>query len=208
MEVCGFSRGDSMSIKCAELGQDTCDGRCWQHCSWALAQNAKMFALCGKRLSEWQMREQYRSLLDEWETHGIECHGIPDNREKKTPNGKYNGPFAFTLTMSPTDGLTESDMILACRKILDQKSQPVKKFAWYLEYKEEETKSHPHIHGMYETENGRRIEKKHWVRQWKIWDENIPLGKGFRGGYHRPVRKDEAYSKYIAKQDGVGDKHI
>lgn len=169
---------------------------------------SRMVALHTKRLSQWQITDAIAKFMDEWIDHGVEKHGIQDNRPKTFRNGKYNGPFAFTLTMSPTDNLTVDDMTLACRKIMDQKSQPVKKFAWYLEYKDEETKLHPHIHGMYETENGRRIEKKHWVRQWQIWDESQPLGSGFRGGYHRPVRKDEAYSKYISKQRGLGDNNL
>ena len=156
-------------------------------------------------LPSYRKDEEYKRLLYEWMDHSIDVHHEPDTRVKKTKNGKYNGPFAFTLTMSPSDGLTEEQMTFACRKIMEQKSQPVKKFAWYLEYKDEETKKHPHIHGMYELDDGRRIEKKHWQRQWKIWDETIALGAGFRGGYHRPVRIDEAYADYISKQNGLGD---
>lgn len=162
-------------------------------------------ALHDKRYPEWQLMDLYRKYMDEWLDHAVEHHGLRDTRQKKFPNGKYNGPFAFTLTMSPSDGLTEEDLIDACRMIMSQQSQPVKKYAWYLEYGDEATKQHPHIHGMYETENGRRIEKKHWKRKWNIWDETIKLGSGFRGGYHRPIRSDEAYSKYIAKQGGLGE---
>lgn len=159
-------------------------------------------------MSRWKLDQAFNKIMDDWIEHSIEVHNMPDNRIKTYPNGKYNGPFAFTLTMSPSDGLSEADMVTACRKIMEQRSQPVKKFAWYLEYKDEESKSHPHIHGMYETENGRRIEKKHWQRQWKIWDESIPLGAGFRGGYHRPVRSDEAYSQYITKGYALGDTNL
>lgn len=154
------------------------------------------------------MSEKYMQYMNEWMDHAVQHHDMVDNREKKTKNGKYNGPFAFTLTMSPSWGLSEEDMIQAVRKIMAQKSQPVKKFAWYLEYKDEETKKHPHIHGMYETENGRRIEKKHFKRSWPKWNEDQQLGAGFVGGYHRPVHHDEAYSKYIAKQGGVGDNNL
>lgn len=120
-------------------------------------------------------------------------------------NGAPQGAFAFTLTMSPADGLTEADMVCAVRKLMKQRSCPVKKYAWYLEYGDPETKEHPHIHGMYETEKGGVIEKKHFQRAWKIWDPTQKLGAGFRGGYHRPVRSDEAYSQYIAKQNILGE---
>lgn len=208
MAVCGFSRGTYLSIPCKELGQATCENRCWQHCSWALAHNNKMLSLHQKRLTEWQLNEKYMEHMDEWLDHGEECHSMIFNREKKTRNGKYNGPFAFTLTKSPDWGISEEDMMNAVRKIMYQQSQPVKKFAWFLEYKVEETKQHPHIHGMYETENGRRIEKKHWVRAWPKWNEDIKLGAGFVGGYHRPVREDDAYSKYIAKNGGEGEYNL
>jgi len=112
-------------------------------------------------------------------------------------NGAPTGPFAFTLTKSPNDDLKEEDMITAARKLMGQRSCPVVKYAWYLEYGDPETKSHPHIHGMYETETNGRIEAKHFKRAWPIWNEKERLGAGFRGGYHRPVRNDEKYSDYI-----------
>lgn len=118
-------------------------------------------------------------------------------------NGKHQGSFAFTLTMSPDDKLSEEDMISAVRKIMSQKSCPVSKYAWYLEYRDLQNKTGAHIHGMYETETGGRIEAKHWKRAWPIWDEKKILGNGFRGGYHRPVRSGESYNEYIQKQ-GVG----
>lgn len=126
-------------------------------------------------------------------------------RRTHVGNGAYKGPFAFTLTMSPKWGLTTADMIKAAQKLMSQKSQPVKKYAWYLEYGKPETFEHPHIHGMYETDTGRRIEMKHFVRAWKNWDEATEYGQGFKGGYHREVKADEAYSKYIKKQGGIGE---
>lgn len=123
-----------------------------------------------------------------------------------TGNGAPQGAFAFTFTKSPSDDLSEEDMILAARKLMAQKSCPVVSFAWYLEYGDVENKTHPHIHGMYETESRGRIERKHFKRAWPIWDETIRMGAGFRGGYHRPVRCDESYAEYIKKQDGIGDK--
>jgi len=116
-------------------------------------------------------------------------------------NGTPSGPFAFTLTKSPSDPLTEDDMIAAVKKIMSQKSCPVTKYAWYLEHKENQT--HPHIHGIYETTSMGRIEAKHFKRAWPIWDEKTPMGAGFRGGYHRPVKHGESYEDYISKDGGL-----
>lgn len=120
-------------------------------------------------------------------------------------NGAPQGAFAFTLTAAPTDGLSSDDLIKAAQKLMNQKSCPVVRYVWYLEHGNEETKEHPHIHGMYETHTQGRIEQKHFKRAWPIWNEKQRLGLGFRGGYHRPVRHDENYSQYIAKQHGIGE---
>jgi len=130
------------------------------------------------------------------------------NPKSHVGNGAPKGAFAFTLTKSPHDDLSEEDMITAVRKLMAQKSCPVEKYAWYLEYGNEEEKTHPHIHGMYETFTKGRIEAKHFKRAWKIWDEHSRQGNGFRGGYHRPVKVDEAYSQYIAKSNGQHDTNI
>lgn len=123
-------------------------------------------------------------------------------------NGTYNGPFAFTLTKAPADALTVGDMLTAVRKVMKQKSNPVVKYAWYYEDKGRDDNGdaiHPHIHGMYETLSGGRIETKHWKRAWSIWNPEKPLGVGFRGGYHRPIKHGEAYDKYIKKDGGMGE---
>lgn len=130
--------------------------------------------------------------------HCEEYHIKLDNgKTTHSGNGTYNGPFAFTLTKAPTDDLTEEDMIKAVKKLMKQKSCPVKKYAWYLEYGDADGKKHPHIHGMYETDTGGRIETKHFKRAWKIWDPDYKMGAGFRGGYHRPVKLEEQYTDYI-----------
>lgn len=121
-------------------------------------------------------------------------------------NGKYQGPWAFTLTKSPTDPYSVGDMLIAVRKIMSQKSCPVIKYVWYYEDKGKDQYGdpiHPHIHGIYETATGGRIERKHWKRAWNIWDESKPMGSGFRGGYHRPIRSEEGYSDYIKKDAGM-----
>lgn len=133
--------------------------------------------------------------------------GLKGNRSHEG-NGTYSGAFAFTLTKSPKDSQTVSDMIKAAKKIVSQQSCPVIKYAWYLEYKGKDELGmpiHPHIHGMYETVSGGRIEKKHFKRAWPIWEETKRLGAGFRGGYHRPIKDGEAYSDYIKKDGGIGE---
>lgn len=150
-------------------------------------------------------------LFDAWRRH---CKSpacsmrIIDKSRTHTGNGKPQGAFAFTLTKSPEDPLTVGDMLCAVRKVMQQKSCPVKRYAWYYEDKGRDADGdpiHPHIHGMYETDSGGRIERKHWKRAWGIWDENQPIGYGFRGGYHRVVRSEEGYSDYIKKDGGMSE---
>jgi len=131
-------------------------------------------------------------------------------------NGRYQGAFAFTLTSSPKDGLSVGDLLAAVKKVMNQKSQPPIRYAWYLEYTGKDDEGlpiHPHIHGMYELADGKKIEDKHWKRAWTIWKKPEPdgtvkiLGQGFRGGYHRPVKQEENYSDYIAKDGGVSESY-
>lgn len=125
-------------------------------------------------------------------------------------NGKHNGLWAFTLTKSPKDTETVGDMLAAVRKVMQQKSCPVVEYAWYYEDKGRDENGdpiHPHIHGLYETETGGRIERKHWKRAWPLWDENKPMGAGFKGGYHRPVKDGEGYKDYIKKDGGMSESY-
>lgn len=173
---------------------------CISHCAEGL-QLQKQFrewALEGKLTPE-RIARGYRDMDD----HLVHRHGCQPQTKSHSGNGLYQGAFAFTLTKSPDDDLTEEDMIKAAEKIMNQRSCPVEKYAWYLEYGDPELKAHPHIHGMYETATKGRIERKHFKRAWPIWDEKTPLGRGFRGGYHRPVRAEEGYSDYIKKQGGI-----
>ena len=134
-----------------------------------------------------------------------------DKAHPKNGNGLYQGAFAFTLTKSPKDPQTVQDMIMAARKIMAQQSFPVKRYAWYLEDKGQDHLGeplHPHIHGMYETESGKRIESKHFKRAWPLWDPATKMGQGFRGGYHRPVEYGEEYAKYIQEDGGTSESKI
>jgi len=114
-------------------------------------------------------------------------------------NGKHNGIWAGTLTVAPTDEITQAEMIIAIKKLMRQKSCPVKRYVWYLEHT---TAGLPHIHFMYETHTGGRIERKHFKRIWKIWDEDIKCGAGHRGGYMRACHSETEYLAYV-KKDGA-----
>jgi len=167
----------------------------------------KVCLVLNKSIEQWTADEaKWKTTTDQhyWNWHMNELIQTQKNHKykcKKTHkgNGVYKGAYAFTLTKSPKDELTQEQMILAAHKIMQQKSCPVKKYAFYLEKAGEE---HCHIHGMYETFTEGRIEAKHFKRAWPIWDEKKSLGAGFRGGYHRPIRAEEAYSEYIAKDGG------
>lgn len=151
----------------------------------------------------WGDLEEERRAIDKWIEHS-KIH----NKKSHKGNGAHLGAFAFTFTKSDTDALSVSDMLTAVRKVMNQKSNPVTKYAWYYEEKGRSDSGdpiHPHIHGMYETTTGGRIEAKHWKRAWSIWDEKKPMGAGFRGGYHRPVKQDEKYSEYIKKDGGMSE---
>lgn len=129
-------------------------------------------------------------------------------RKERSGNGAPCGAFAFTITKSDKDPYSVGDMLTAVRKVMGQKSCPVIKYAWYYEEKGRDQNGdpiHPHIHGLYETDTGGRIEAKHFKRAWPIWDERKPIGAGFRGGYHRPVKSDEGYAQYIKKDGGMSE---
>jgi len=138
----------------------------------------------------------------------IDLSEFPKKNTSHKGNGKYKGPFAFTITKSPKDSFTVADMLIAARKIMNQKSCPVARYAWHYEDKGRDDNGdplHPHIHGMYETNTLGRIEAKYWKRVWPIWDETIKCGVGFRGGYHREVMSEDSYDKYIKKDGGMGE---
>jgi len=185
-----------------DVSGSECYGYCAGHCpTGAVTQKEFQDLAAVDRLTVEFMMKRYRKD----QQHNHEFHGCPLSNKTHQGNGAPQGAFAFTLTKSPDDPYTEFDMIKAVRKIMSQKSCPVTKYAWYLEYGDTELQTHPHIHGLYETESQGRIEKKHWKRAWPIWDEAHKLGRGFRGGYHRPVRSEEGYKDYIKKDKGKNE---
>jgi len=149
------------------------------------------------------------SMSQTWEQdHQVWLAHSDIHKKSHSGNGAPQGAFAFTFTKSDKDPLSVADMLKAVRKVMNQKSNPVVKYAWYYEEKGRDENGdpiHPHIHGMYETTTGGRIERKHFKRAWNIWDEDDLKGAGFRGGYHRPVKSTEAYTDYIKKDGGMSE---
>lgn len=197
----------SLNLGCQQDHLDL-SGYCPNHCKEGKESWNKLRSFHNYGWSHEKILVHFEKELERYyQEHLVSHHGYPPRPSSSHEgNGKYLGAWAFTLTKSPDDDLTEEDMIKAVHKVMNQKSIPTKKFAWYLEYGDEDAKTHPHIHGMYETENGGMIETKHWKRAWPIWNPKQKLGKGFRGGYHRPVEVDECYDDYIRKQDIKGER--
>ena len=112
--------------------------------------------------------------------------------------------YAFTLTMPP-DYEPKKPIEEVARLICEHgmTSKPYAKaiqWAYVVEHTEAGT---PHVHGMYKTESGRRIEQKYFKRYWPLWDEKIKLGHGHKGGYHQKARHTESYDAYIQKEGVV-----
>lgn len=128
---------------------------------------------------------------------------IKSKKPSHKGNGKHNGIFAGTLTISTDEAseASEEQMCDAIKKIMTQKTVEVKRYAWYLERTKNDI---PHIHFIYETITGGRIHAKIFKRYWKIWDESVKCGKGHRGGYHKAVESETAYNEYIKKDGGRG----
>jgi len=136
-----------------------------------------------------------KDYITHCERHNTKNDKIPHHEG----NGKHKGLFAGTITLSPTWGLNEEDMVQAIKKIFSQQTCPVKRYIWYLEF----TKANqPHIHFIYETESGGRIHQKVFERYWKKWNEEIEVGKGHRGGYHESCHDELKYKEYIEKDKG------
>lgn len=124
----------------------------------------------------------------------------PENKKGKAdPDTAY----AFTLTMPP-DYKHKKPLDQVARQIVEngltnKPYEKAAKWAFVLEYTEAGT---PHIHGMYQTPSGRRIAAKYFKRYWDLWDEDVKLGHGHKGGYHQKARHEQSYIAYMQK-DGV-----
>lgn len=148
---------------------------------------------------DWREKKAYDHWYDIWMRHDPTTHITAPPKKHHTGNGKPKGIFAGTLTMSSKWETNEEEMCEAIKKIMRQKTTPVKRYVWYLEYTKENV---PHIHFIYETEKGGRITQQTFKRQWKWWDESTPCGAGHVGGYHKHCAKEDDYLEYISKDKG------
>lgn len=168
-----------------EHSPSTCDGCIWHE------------RMCTDVLTGLSGFDFDKEWAKAWRKYQTMCPCFKKSTTHKG-NGTHNGLFAGTLTMSPEWGKTEEDIVHACEKIMSQKTCPVEKYAWYLEQTENGT---PHIHFIYKTASGGRIHQKVFKRYWE-WDESVSIGKGHKGGYHKPVKSEIAYQEYISKDEG------
>lgn len=150
--------------------------------------------------SSFEGRKMFHKFAEKASRHDPDTHYDAPPRTTHSGNGKHQGWFAGTLTKSDKDDVTEAQMIAAAQKIFKQQTNPVDKYVWYLEYTDAKQ---PHIHFLCITKSGGRITQKVFKRYWKLWDESQPLGKGFRGGYHRSVESLIAYKEYVEKDSGT-----
>lgn len=112
--------------------------------------------------------------------------------------------YAFTLTMPP-DYTPKKPIEEVARLILTNglTSKPYERPIKWAYVKEHTEAGTPHIHGVYKTSSGRRIEQKYFKRYWDLWDEKIKLGHGHKGGYHQKARNNECYAAYMEKEGEV-----
>jgi len=122
------------------------------------------------------------------------------NRRKADPDTEY----AFTLTQPPTykakKPITEVARLIMQNGLTSKPYEKAVQWAYVEEHTESGT---PHIHGVYKTASGRRIEQKYFKRYWDLWDEKVKLGAGHKGGYHAKARHNECYSAYMEKEGEV-----
>lgn len=169
-------------------------------CHWMDTDGDKLL-LRNTSLPDHKYDQLYKQVLDKWRSQCPRWLSKPKLRSHKG-NGAPRGVWAGTFTMAPTDPVNEDDMVIAIRKLFAQQTCPVEKYAWYLEYTENEL---PHIHFCYKRSDGTRIHSKVFKRIWKTWDESVAVGRGHRGGYHHICADTDAYMKYISKDKGRHD---
>ena len=112
--------------------------------------------------------------------------------------------YAFTLTMlpdyQPKKPMEEVAKLILEHGLVSKTKEKACEWACVMEHTEAGT---PHIHGVYKTPSGRRIEGKYFARYWPLWDEKIKLGHGHKGGYHARARHLESYKAYMQKEGVV-----
>lgn len=122
-----------------------------------------------------------------------------DNRKADS-----NTEYAFTLTMppdyKPKKPIEEAARLILEKGLVSKTKEKACEWAFVKEHTEAGT---PHIHGVYRTPSGRRIEAKYFHRYWDLWDEKFKLGHGHKGGYHAVARHSESYKAYMEKEGVV-----
>jgi len=112
--------------------------------------------------------------------------------------------YAFTLTMppdyTPKKPIEEVARLILSHGLTSKPYEKPNKWAYVLEHTDKGT---PHIHGVYKTPSGRRIEQKYFKRYWDLWDEKVKLGAGHKGGYHCKARHNQSYQAYMEKEGEV-----
>lgn len=147
-----------------------------------------------------QYNHVLRSYIDTYcDLHQERVVPTPDKR-KANPDTEY----AFTLTMPPTyvpkKPIEETARLILTNGLTSKPYEKITEWAYVLEHTEQGT---PHIHGVYKTPSGRRIEQKYFKRYWDLWDEKVVLGNGHKGGYHQKVRHGESLRAYMEKEGVV-----
>lgn len=147
-----------------------------------------------------QYNHVLRSYVDSYcELHQEKVVPTPDRR-RADPNTEY----AFTLTMPPDykphKPIDEVARLLMKGGLTSTPAEHVSEWAYVVEHTAIGT---PHVHGIYKTPSGRRIEQKYFKRYWKLWDEKKIMGQGHQGGYHSVVRHGESLRNYMEKEGTV-----
>lgn len=126
------------------------------------------------------------------------------NVGKDNRKADVNTEYAFTLTMppdyQPKKPIEDAAKLILEHGLVSKTKEKACEWAFVKELTEAGT---PHIHGVYRTPSGRRIEGKYFARYWPLWDEKIKLGHGHKGGYHAKARHTESYKAYMEKEGVV-----
>lgn len=147
---------------------------------------------------------QWNNVIADYVSHFCELHQeivVPTPSKRKAD---VNTEYAFTLTMPP-DYQPKKPIEEAAKFILEHGlvSKTKEKAIEWAFVKEHTDAGTPHIHGVYRTPSGRRIESKYFNRYWPLWDEKVKLGYGHKGGYHAVARHSESYKAYMEKEGVV-----
>lgn len=146
---------------------------------------------------------QWNNVIADYVSHFCELHQesiVPTPSKRKAD---VNTEYAFTLTMppdyQPKKPIEEAAKLILEHGLVSKTKEKAIEWAFVKEFTKAGT---PHIHGVYRTPSGRRIERKYFERYWPLWDEKHPFpgNQGFPGGYHAVARHSESYKAYMEKE--------